>query len=88
MQWAEDVTGVHLCGLEVLVSDDRGVLGKVAAEISSADANIVNVTMDAESESERTATLRFSVQVRDRVHLAQVMRNLRRLPEAQRISRI
>jgi guanosine-3',5'-bis(diphosphate) 3'-pyrophosphohydrolase len=88
VQWAEDVTGVHLCGLEVLVSDDRGVLGKVAAEISSADANIVNVTMDPESESERTATLRFSVQVRDRVHLAQVMRNLRRLPEAQRISRI
>ena len=86
MQWAEDVTGLYLCGIEVLVSDDRGVLGKVAAEISSAEANIVNVAMDAQSD--KTATLRFSVQVRDRVHLAQVMRNLRRLSEAKRISRV
>ncbi|MBP8310337.1 MAG: hypothetical protein KAY46_23875, partial [Burkholderiaceae bacterium] len=38
--------------------------------------------------SDKTATLRFSVQVRDRVHLAQVMRNLRRLSEAKRISRV
>ena len=60
--------------------------GKVAAEISSAEANIVNVAMDAQSD--KTATLRFSVQVRDRVHLAQVMRNLRRLSEAKRISRV
>ena len=86
VQWAEDVTGLYLCGIEVLVSDDRGVLGKVAAEISSAEANIVNVAMDAQSD--KTATLRFSVQVRDRVHLAQVMRNLRRLSEAKRISRV
>jgi (p)ppGpp synthase/HD superfamily hydrolase len=34
-----------------------------------------------------TATLRFSVQVRDRVHLAQVMRSLRKVPETRRIGR-
>ena len=31
--------------------------------------------------------LRFVVQVRDRVHLAQLMRNLRRLPEVTRLQR-
>ena len=86
VQWADDITGLYLCGIEVLVTDDRGVLGKVAAEISSAEANIVNVVMEAQSD--KTATLRFSVQVRDRVHLAHVMRNLRRLPEARRITRV
>jgi GTP pyrophosphokinase len=85
VQWSDEVSGQFLCGLEVLVVDDRGVLGKVAAEISSSEANIVNVTMDAESD--RTATLRFAVQVKDRVHLAQVMRNLRHLPEVRRITR-
>jgi len=86
VQWADEISGQFLCGIEVLVNDDRGVLGKVAAEIATAGANIVNVAMDAQSE--RTATLRFSIQVKDRVHLARVMRNLRTLPEVGRITRL
>ncbi|MBU6270599.1 MAG: bifunctional (p)ppGpp synthetase/guanosine-3',5'-bis(diphosphate) 3'-pyrophosphohydrolase [Betaproteobacteria bacterium] len=86
VQWADEISGQFLCGIEVLVNDDRGVLGKVAAEIATAGANIVNVAMDAQSE--RTATLRFSIQLKDRVHLARVMRNLRTLPEVGRITRL
>ena len=37
--------------------------------------------------SEKTAALRFVLQVRDRTHLAQLMRHLRRLPEITRIVR-
>jgi RelA/SpoT family (p)ppGpp synthetase len=84
-QWADEVSGLHQCGVEVLVRDDRGVLARVAAELASGEANIVNVAMDPQPEG--TATLRFLVQVRDRVHLAQLMRNLRKVPETRRISR-
>ena len=84
-QWADEVQGLHQCGIEVLVRDDRGVLAHVAAELASAEANIVNVAMDPQPDG--TATLRFSVQVRDRVHLAQVMRSLRKVPETRRIGR-
>jgi GTP pyrophosphokinase len=85
VQWADDVTGQFRSGLDLFVTDDRGVLGKVAAEIAASDANIVHVSMD--DEAEKTAHLRFVVQVRDRVHLAQLMRNLRRLPEVTRLQR-
>jgi GTP pyrophosphokinase len=85
VQWAEDVHGVFRCGVELLVTDDRGVLGKVAAEIATSEANIVHIAMD--EEAEQTAQLRFVLQVRDRTHLAQVLRNVRRLAEVTRVSR-
>ncbi|MCO5108402.1 MAG: bifunctional (p)ppGpp synthetase/guanosine-3',5'-bis(diphosphate) 3'-pyrophosphohydrolase [Burkholderiaceae bacterium] len=85
VDWADDVAGQFRTGIEVQVRNDRGVLGKVAAEIAASEANIVHVAMD-EDPSE-SATLRFAILVRDRVHLAQVMRNLRRLSEVARISR-
>ncbi len=85
MQWAEDIKGTFRCGIELLVTDDRGVLGKVAAEIAASEANILHVSMDGDAG--QTAQLRFALQVRDRVHLAQVIRNLRRLAEVTRISR-
>jgi (p)ppGpp synthase/HD superfamily hydrolase len=40
-----------------------------------------------DEEPSESAVLRFAIQVRDRVHLAQVMRNLRRLSEVARITR-
>jgi len=85
VQWAEDIKGSFRCGIELLVNDDRGVLGKVAAEIAASEANILHVSMDGDAG--QTAQLRFALQVRDRVHLAQVIRNLRRLTEVTRISR-
>ncbi|GAA4404645.1 RelA/SpoT family protein [Quisquiliibacterium transsilvanicum] len=85
VQWSDDVSGLFRSGLDLFVSDDRGVLGKVAAEIAAAEANIVHISMD--EEAEKTVHLRFVVQVRDRVHLALLMRNLRKLPEVTRLQR-
>jgi GTP pyrophosphokinase len=85
VDWADDVAGQFRTGIEVQVRNDRGVLGKVAAEIAASEANIVHVAMDEEPSD--SAVLRFAIQVRDRVHLAQVMRNLRRLSEVARITR-
>jgi GTP pyrophosphokinase len=85
VQWSDDVSGLFRSGIDLFVSDNRGVLGKVAAEIAAAEANIVHVSMD--DEAEQTAHLRFVVQVRDRVHLASLMRNLRKLPEVTRLQR-
>ena len=85
VDWAEQVSGSFRTELEISVRNDRGVLGKVAAEIAASDANIAHVAMD--ESADRIAGLRFILMVRDRVHLARVLRNLRRLPEVSRISR-
>lgn len=68
------------------VKNDRGVLAKVAGAIAEADANIENVSMQGDAEH-RYSSLHFIVQVANRVHLAQVMRKLRNLPEVARIAR-
>ncbi|MCL4743924.1 MAG: bifunctional (p)ppGpp synthetase/guanosine-3',5'-bis(diphosphate) 3'-pyrophosphohydrolase [Burkholderiaceae bacterium] len=85
VQWAEDIKGLHRCAIEMYVSGDRGVLGKVAAEIAASEANIVHVSMD--DDAGKTVALRFVLQVRDRTHLARLMRNLRRLSEISRLTR-
>ncbi|MGD9946236.1 MAG: bifunctional (p)ppGpp synthetase/guanosine-3',5'-bis(diphosphate) 3'-pyrophosphohydrolase [Burkholderiaceae bacterium] len=85
VDWADEVIGMFRSEIELNVRNDRGTLGKVAAEIAASEANIVHVGM--EEEARDTATMRFAILIRDRVHLARVIRNLRRLPEVQRIVR-
>ena len=66
--------------------NERGVLAKAAVEISETGANLAHVSMD--DEAEEITLLHFMIQVRDRAHLARVIRGLRRLPEATRIVRV
>ena len=73
--------------IRVITTNGRGILAKVAAEITAADTNITNVHTE-DDETGNYATMEFSIQVQDRAHLARVMRNLRRLQEVVRIMRI
>jgi hypothetical protein len=66
--------------------DDRGALGRVAAEFAASEANIVNVTMD--EEPDRVATIRFTLQVHGRQHLAQVFRQVRKQADVTKITRL
>jgi RelA/SpoT family (p)ppGpp synthetase len=86
VDWAEDVVGQFRTEIALNVRNDRGVLGKVAAEIAAAESNIAHVSMDDEAGA-ALAHLNFTLMVRDRVHLARLMRGLRQLPEVLKISR-
>ena len=86
VEWGEDVRGNFRTIVEVQIRDDRGSLGRVAAEIATSEANIVNVTMD--EEPDRVATIRFVLQVRSRQHLAQVFRQLRKMADVTKITRL
>ncbi len=86
VEWGEDVRGDFRTVVEVQIRDDRGALGRVAAEIATSEANIVNVTMD--EEPDRVATIRFTLQVRSRQHLAQVFRQVRKQADVTKVSRL
>jgi len=73
--------------IKLVVANQRGVLAKVAAEIAEAGSNIQNVAVDPEDGSEYTNML-FTLQVYNRLHLAQIVRGLRRIPEVVRINRV
>ncbi len=86
VEWATDVEGVFETGIRLLVADRRGLLADLALAIADADANIDTVSMERPDGAEVLAMF-FGVQVRDRRHLAQVLRSLRRVPDVKRAQR-
>jgi guanosine-3',5'-bis(diphosphate) 3'-pyrophosphohydrolase len=85
VEWAADVQGVFESGLRVLVSDRRGVLAQLATAIGNADANIDTVSMERPDGGD--VAMFFGVQVRDRRHLANVMRAIRNIADVKRVQR-
>ena len=65
----------------------KGALAQVASAISNAEADITRIDMGHESGNE-VAELRLLVAVRDRVHLAEVVRALRRAAPVLKVSRV
>jgi len=85
VQWEPGIVEEYPVEIAVLVADRRGVLATVAAAIGNADSNIENVAM--EERDGLTNTLRFTISVHNRQHLARVMRRVRNIPSVMRISR-
>lgn len=80
-------TAKHLATrLDVVTRNERGVLGRLAAEITAADSNIIQVSMHDDAVS--TISLHLTVQVDSRKHLAQVIRAIRHVPQVQKIVRV
>ena len=73
--------------IKLVVANQRGVLAKIAATISEQGINIGNISMEEEDGSPYTI-LFFTLQVENRVHLANIMRSLRSQPEVVRIYRV
>jgi len=85
LQWADDLAGMYDVNLEVRVINDRGVLGRTAAAIAEAESNILNVHI--EDEGANATAIQFKIQVRDRRHLARVVRSIRHVKQVQRVTR-
>ena len=85
VEW-EHADGRHFdVSIRVLTHDARGVLAKVANAIAENNANIQQVRMDAEQVP--YSSLQFTLQVTDRIHLARLLKGIRRIPEVVRIMR-
>lgn len=83
--WDRQITRPFDVSIKLIVANRRGVLAKVASAIAEAESNIENVNFS--NEGEYTA-IYFTLQVSNRVHLANIMRNLRRIAEVIRIIRV
>ena len=88
-QWMDAVWDKHIhrsfeVGLKLMVANQRGVLAKVAAAMAEAESNIENVSFVHEGEN---TALHFTLEVNNRLHLANIMRSLRKIPEVKRIIR-
>jgi GTP diphosphokinase / guanosine-3',5'-bis(diphosphate) 3'-diphosphatase len=87
VEWAEEPVRAFETGLLVMVVNGKGALAQVATAVSRAEADITHIDMGQEKGME-SAELRLVVSVRDRTHLAEVMRGLHRAPAVMKASRI
>jgi GTP pyrophosphokinase/guanosine-3',5'-bis(diphosphate) 3'-pyrophosphohydrolase len=87
VDWAEQPTRAFETGVSLLVRNGKGVLAQVAHAVSAGEADITHIDMGKEPAAE-TTELQLQISVRDRLHLAEVMRVLKRSPAVLRVSRI
>ncbi|HZW59455.1 MAG TPA: bifunctional (p)ppGpp synthetase/guanosine-3',5'-bis(diphosphate) 3'-pyrophosphohydrolase [Woeseiaceae bacterium] len=71
--------------IRVYTMNRTGVLAEVAATIADSDSNIEQVAVADRHED--CSEITFVVQVKDRVHLANIMRNVRKMPNVVRVAR-
>ncbi|MBX3629660.1 MAG: bifunctional (p)ppGpp synthetase/guanosine-3',5'-bis(diphosphate) 3'-pyrophosphohydrolase [Nitrosomonas sp.] len=83
--WGKDITRTFEVKLKIVAANRHGVLARIAAAIAKTKSNIDDVAMESEKDY---TTMGFILQVRNRHHLAQVIRGLRRIKEVARIVRI
>jgi guanosine-3',5'-bis(diphosphate) 3'-pyrophosphohydrolase len=76
IDWDHEVSGDYRVQLRIVVDNKPGVLATVAASIAEGDSNIENV--EYQERDQQTSTLLFTIEVRNRKHLADVMRRVRR----------
>ena len=86
VEWAPETKKLFDVSIKLVALNQRGVLAKVAADIAAANSNIDNVTVASEP-GDQYASMQFTLQVSNRLHLAQIMRALRHIPEVIRITR-
>jgi GTP pyrophosphokinase len=86
VEWAKELNREFEVDLAIDTRQGKGVLARVASSVTSADSNIMNVSMD-DRFKEDSVTIRFTIQVYDRLHLSKVMRSLRTNPDVMRVTR-
>ena len=85
VQWSEHVEGEFQASIRVEVENQRGALAQMATTIADMASNIESVSQSEKDGLISTTT--FIITVRDRIHLARIMKKLRALPVVNRIYR-
>jgi RelA/SpoT family (p)ppGpp synthetase len=85
VSWEKKLDRLFSSEIRVEVANKMGVLAAVAASIAGTETNIDHVSL-VERDVD-TSTLIFELQVRNRKHLARVMRTIRAMPDVLKVHR-
>lgn len=86
VQWADEVKGEFTTAIRVDAGNQRGMLATLASAIAAEGSNIEDVR--SEERDGLSSSLRFVILVRDRKHLAAIMRRLKAIPAVLKIGRV
>ena len=83
--WEPDETRLFDVSIRILCKPAHGMLVRIANSVALEEGNIQSAIMEQTEATQ--VSLRLTLQVRDRLHLARVMRRVRQAPEVTRITR-
>jgi GTP pyrophosphokinase len=87
VDWSDEPSRLFEAVVLVTVENGKGVLARVASALASVEADITHLDMGDEP-AQLATDLRFSLAVRDRTHMADVLRALKRTQSVLRAQRI
>jgi GTP diphosphokinase / guanosine-3',5'-bis(diphosphate) 3'-diphosphatase len=86
VDWSESLTGTFESMVHLTLKNVVGSLATVAQAVGSAEADVTHIDMD-EARGSDTVQVRLKLAVRDRQHMADVLRNLKRVPQVLQVAR-
>ncbi len=85
VNWRSDIDQDFTAQVTIVTANRMGVLAEVAASISAAKSNIEQVSVKERDVDSSVMT--FLLQVRNRQHLAEVLRTMRKMTSVMRVTR-
>ncbi len=86
LRWADDVTGEFTIELRVEVENQRGIIAELANRVNSLDVSIDKISTEDRDATFSIVYLRLGV--KNRVHLARILRRIRGLKSVTRVTRV
>ncbi len=85
VNWADRVQRNFPVNVRVDTENKRGVLANIATAIAEQGSNINYVNV--EERDGQISTIRFTIEVKDRINLAHIIKNIRNIPNVFRVAR-
>jgi RelA/SpoT family (p)ppGpp synthetase len=85
MEWDEDPQGDFKASLRLELFNHQGTLAALTSTIASSDSSIIN--LQTEERENSVYLIDIELTTKNRVHLANIMRKIRAMPELQKVSR-
>jgi len=83
--WEKQPNRTFSSEIKVHVTNRMGVLAQVAAQIAAQETNIDHVNVTAEGDD--TSMITLEIEIRDRSHLARVLRAIKAMPDVLEVQR-
>lgn len=85
VSWEPNLEGNFMSQIHVETINKTGVLAEVASVIADSGSNIEEVSVT--NPHTDVSSIMFRLQAKDRTHLARIIRNVRKMPNVNRVSR-
>lgn len=86
VEWGDNLEGEYVTAIRLEILNQPGTLAMIASTISTLDSNIEHITIA--DQDARISIDHITFSVKNRAHLATIMRELKKLPITLKITRI